>query len=177
VREGSSRGWRLVRSRAEAQALANDGWAVVCLYRNPDPHKPGHAAVVRPSLRGPAAVERDGPETAMAGRHNANAVPMRQAFRSHPDAFDAGEILMFAHESPVTRGLRPAPDARPHPAAAERAAPADAPGHALADVLAANLPAWTGGTGVLDRHRLQPLADDPGISGVLGPSTCTLRTP
>src|SRR5262249_28047217 len=47
------------------------------------------------------------------------------------------------------------------PAAAE----ARLPRRALGNVLAANLPAWTGGAVVLDKQRLQLLAGDPRIRG------------
>ncbi|MDR3637607.1 MAG: hypothetical protein P4L84_27625 [Isosphaeraceae bacterium] len=186
-REGLERGWRRIRSRSEAQVLANDGWAVVCVFRNPDRHKPGHIAVVRPSLRSAEDVEHDGPQTAMAGRHNASSIPMRSAFKSHPEAFDAGEILMFAHESPVTRSppaasgkegpRRPPPaprETRPAAPAGQAAEGTEAPPRPLAEVLAANLPAWTGGTGVVEKHRLQALANDPRIRGENGAALAAL---
>ena len=177
-RVGPERGWRPIRSRTEAQALANDGWAVVCVFRNPDHHKPGHAAIVRPSLRSAEDVERDGPQTTMAGRQNRQSLPMREAFRSHAEAFDAGAVRMFAHESPVTRPLSPpqAAGARPVPMPSRREASTivlagnrltsnEPPRRTLDEVLAANLPAWTGGTGVVEKHRLQALANSPNIRG------------
>ena len=100
--KGSSQGWTRVGSHVEAQRLANAGVVVVCVSKNDDPGKPGHAAVVRPGTRPAVEVERDGPDTAMAGRVNRNRVPMRQAFQSHAEALAAGRVLMFAHASPVT---------------------------------------------------------------------------
>lgn len=53
------------------------------------------------------------------------------------------------------------------PAVGQVPPPGDSKGshRALDDVLAANLPAWTGGTGVVEKHRLEALAADPRIRG------------
>src|SRR5262249_29222983 len=46
--DGSSAGWRRLPDAGAAQRSANLGNLVVAAYENPDPHKPGHIAFVRP---------------------------------------------------------------------------------------------------------------------------------
>ncbi len=51
---------------------------------------------------------------------------------------------------------------------------AAAPRRAFAEVLAANLPAWTGGSGVVEKRRLEALAADPRIQGEDAAALATL---
>jgi len=50
-KEGREHGWKLVSSPWKAQELANRGVLVVASFQNPDRHKPGHIAVVRPQYK------------------------------------------------------------------------------------------------------------------------------
>ena len=46
---GAEYGWRMLPSDVEAQEAANRGELVLEAFENPDPHRPGHIAIVRPS--------------------------------------------------------------------------------------------------------------------------------
>jgi hypothetical protein len=96
-REGSRFGWRRVASPFEAQRLANLGELVVASCRNPDPHRPGHIALVRPSPKSDAAIRAEGPQVIQAGRSNHNSTNLVEGFIHHPDAWRNGEIAFFAH--------------------------------------------------------------------------------
>jgi glutamine amidotransferase-like uncharacterized protein len=94
---GRDAGWRPVSSWQEAQQLANQGEIVVASYRNSNPHRPGHVALLRPSSRSAKSIEMDGPEVIWAGRHNCNSGTLLQGFRKHPK----DEILFFSHRAEV----------------------------------------------------------------------------
>lgn len=89
---GAAAGWRRVDA-LDAQALANEGQLVLAAWPNPNPRRPGHAAVVRPSERVDADVVANGPQIAWAGTTNSASGTTRQGFRTHP--FE--QILYYAH--------------------------------------------------------------------------------
>lgn len=83
-----------------AQTLANQGWLVVAVFANPDPHRPGHIAVLRPSLKPDALLQAHGPEEIQAGGINRVRTFVARGFAFHPGAWlpgGAGAILFFAH--------------------------------------------------------------------------------
>ena len=84
-------------SPVEAQRLANLGELVVASYRNHDPHRPGHIALVRPSPKSDTAIAAEGPQVIQAGRSNYNRASLMEGFIHHPDAWRNGEIAFFAH--------------------------------------------------------------------------------
>jgi hypothetical protein len=92
--QGRQQGWREVRSWQEAQRLANQGVVVVASYRNANPKKPGHVALVRPSSKSMKTVAAEGPDVIWAGRHNRNQGSLLEGFKTHPS--DA--IRFFAHQ-------------------------------------------------------------------------------
>ncbi len=94
LREGENQGWRKVKSWAAAQRLANEGEVVVASYRNPNPNKPGHMALVRPSTRSAEWVARQGPEFIWAGKHNHNRGSIEECFHEHKD-----RVLFFVHRA------------------------------------------------------------------------------
>ena len=49
--KGKERGWQPVKSGIEAQQLANQGQLVVAVYKEADPKKHGHIALIRPSAK------------------------------------------------------------------------------------------------------------------------------
>jgi hypothetical protein len=102
---GAQSGWRRVSSAVEAQRLANLGILVVASLANPDRHRPGHIALVRPSPKGDAEVAAEGPQVIQAGRSNSNSVSLVQGFIHHQDAWKNGEIEFFAH-APNFQGPR-----------------------------------------------------------------------
>jgi hypothetical protein len=93
---GAQTGWLLVAGEQEAQSLANRGFFVVASYENPDPHKPGHIAIVRPSLKSAADLAADGPEITQAGGHNYISTTLKNGFRGR-----RAHVLFFGHEMPV----------------------------------------------------------------------------
>jgi len=97
--EAAKAGWFPVSSMKQAQMLANLGNLVVIAYESPDPSKPGHIIVVRPSLKTDAQLEKDGPEIAQAGTHNKNDSVASQSFGSHPGAWPNG-VKIYAHVVP-----------------------------------------------------------------------------
>ena len=95
--QGRERGWSLVADGAAAQELANRGTLVVAVYKNHDPKKSGHIAIIRPSTKGPAEIKAEGPEVTQAGGHNHNSCSLKEGFRNHPGGFEKGEIRFFSH--------------------------------------------------------------------------------
>jgi hypothetical protein len=96
---GAATGWRPVDAK-QAQSLANQGFFVVGAYENPDPHRPGHIAVIRPSLKSTAALQTEGPEEAQASAHNALRISVALGFADHRGAWEpdgTGGIRFFAH--------------------------------------------------------------------------------
>ncbi len=94
---GTNEGWQPVKSPLLAQQLANAGELVVVTCKNPDPARPGHIAIVRPSTKSDAAILADGPEITQAGAHNYYSTTTREGFKNHAGAFEHHELLYFAH--------------------------------------------------------------------------------
>lgn len=93
-------GWRRVRDAAQAQARANAGDFVVASFPSPDPDKPGHIAIVRPSAgRTLADIRRYGVRMTQAGGHNRLRTTEKFGFGNHPGAFPDA-IEFFAHDLP-----------------------------------------------------------------------------
>jgi DNA-binding transcriptional LysR family regulator len=93
-------GWRPLPDAAAAQARANEGDLVVAAFENPDPDKPGHIAIVRPSDIDAATLQDQGPFVSQAGGHNALSTPLARGFRNHPGAWrpgGGGSVRFFAH--------------------------------------------------------------------------------
>jgi hypothetical protein len=98
--KGAEYGWQDVPNAREAQRLANSGMLVVAAFQNPDAHKPGHIAVIRPSLKTAAELAQDGPQETQAGKINAISISTVAGFSAHPGAWepgDGGGIRYYAH--------------------------------------------------------------------------------
>jgi hypothetical protein len=97
VDRGAAAGWRPIENPVLAQSLANRGYLVVAAYINPNPYRPGHIAILRPSEKSRAALDRDGPDETQAGERNYLSVPLRQGFRHHPGAWppDGPDAVRF----------------------------------------------------------------------------------
>ncbi len=89
-------GWREVKTPKEAQTLANEGNLVTVVYENPDPHKPGHIAIVRPAARSPRLLDENGPEITQAGEKNFVKTSTKVGFEHHPGAWPEG-VHYYAH--------------------------------------------------------------------------------
>lgn len=94
---GTAQGWQPVPTPEEAQALANAGNLVVAVYKEDDPKRHGHAAVIRPAERSRAQIEAEGPQTAQAGMENYTSVPLATGFRHHPGAWENRRVRFYVH--------------------------------------------------------------------------------
>ena len=97
---GSAYGWRELPSYVEAQEAANRGELVLEAFENPNPRKPGHIAIVRPSLKTREMLDAQGPEETQAGAINAISTDTADGFRHHHGAWlpgGGGAIRYYAH--------------------------------------------------------------------------------
>jgi hypothetical protein len=92
-------GWNEISGWQAAQSLANQGQLVVISYASPNPHKPGHIVVVRPSLKTAAQLALEGPDVIQAATRNKADWPAAQSFTVHPGAWPNG-VRIFAHDVP-----------------------------------------------------------------------------
>ena len=99
--EGAQQGWRAVEGPAAAQDLANRGMLVVASYRSHRDSKPGHIAIVRPSVKTAQEIETDGPTVIQAGTTNSAAISLRLGFAGHPHAWYDHEVDYYAHAIPA----------------------------------------------------------------------------
>ncbi len=95
---GQNSGWRSIESGVAAQDKANGGALVVAVYKNPDPKKSGHIAIVRPGNKSEDLIAIDGPEIIQAGGTNFTRTSLRRGFANHAKGYDT--IVFFAHERP-----------------------------------------------------------------------------
>jgi hypothetical protein len=95
-KEARDKGWTPVNSSREAQRLANLGELVVITFVSPDPHKPGHIAIVRPAMKTDEALAAEGPQTTQAGGTNFSNGTAKESFRLHENAWPNG-VKMYAH--------------------------------------------------------------------------------
>jgi len=92
-RDGEHKGWQALVGpghEQRAQELANQGNLAVIVYESPDPHKPGHIAIIRPSEKSPDAFRTEGPQIAQAGAENHNSSIAARSFTHHPGAWPNG---------------------------------------------------------------------------------------
>ena len=94
---GQQNGWRDVKTPKEAQTLANQGYLVTVVYESPDPHKPGHIAIVRPAARPERLLEENGPEITQAGTRNYIKTSTKVGFEHHLGAWPDG-VRYYSHQ-------------------------------------------------------------------------------
>ncbi len=97
--DGRDAGWRAVAGMQAAQSLANHGQLVVISYESPNPKKPGHIVIVRPSLKSAEQLAAEGPQVIQAATRNKASFPAARSFSSHPGAWPEG-VRIFAHDIP-----------------------------------------------------------------------------
>jgi hypothetical protein len=95
--KGRDAGWMSVADGVAAQDLANRGQVVVAVYKNHDPKKSGHIAIVRPGKKSAEQIAVEGPDVVQAGGHNYNCVSLKKGFANHPAGFAQNEIRFYAH--------------------------------------------------------------------------------
>lgn len=100
LKEGKDKGWTELRDGVDGQRLANRGVLVVASYRNPNPKKAGHIAVLHPAPVSLRAVAADGPRITQAGAHNYRETDVENGFKNHRGAWQNGEIHFFAYQPP-----------------------------------------------------------------------------
>ena len=95
--DGKAKGWSPVKDGFAAQDSANRGALVVAVFKNPDPKKSGHIAIIRPSTKGDAEIKTEGPQVTQAGGTNMTSGTLKRGFGNHPGAFKNNEIAFFSH--------------------------------------------------------------------------------
>jgi len=95
--EGKAKGWSPVKDGFAAQDIANRGRLVIAVYRNHELKKSGHIAIIRPSTKGDAEIQAEGPQITQAGGTNRNSAPLKTGFSNHPDAFAKSEVRYYSH--------------------------------------------------------------------------------
>ena len=99
--EGKNEGWQPVATGLEAQQLANRGNLVVAVYKDRDPEKPGHVAIVRPSTKSESKIREEGPQIIQAGMENHASTSLREGFKHHPATFRDNLIRFYSHAVPA----------------------------------------------------------------------------
>ncbi len=96
---GSDHGWSPVtvtdHTYLEVQNLANTGNVVVAVYKNSNPHKPGHIALVMPATVTLQMLADQGPVVIMAGTHNHAYISLRKGFKSHITDWPSSDVQFF----------------------------------------------------------------------------------
>ena len=92
---GETKGWTTAKDGVAAQDQANQGNLVVAVYKNKDPQKPGHIAIVRPGEKSPEEIAKEGPDVIQAGGTNYIKTSLRKGFANHKQGYD--EIGFFYH--------------------------------------------------------------------------------
>lgn len=82
----------------QVQQLANEGYVVVAVCQNPDPQKPGHAALILPSEITPDQLAEGGPWVIMAGTHNHNKITLKAGFGSHLSGWPEDNVQFYFHK-------------------------------------------------------------------------------
>jgi hypothetical protein len=88
--KGAESGWKPVQNSVDAQHLANKGHLVVAVFKEMNPEKNGHIAIVRPSTKSFDQIQFEGPQVIQAGTTNANSTSLKEGFKHHPGAFPNG---------------------------------------------------------------------------------------
>ena len=94
---GIGHGWVPVANGVAAQDLANRGQVVLAVYKNGDPKRSGHIALIRPGIRTEVEIAQQGPDIIQAGGHNYRRGNLKKGFANHPRAFANGEIKFYPH--------------------------------------------------------------------------------
>ncbi|HJD59715.1 MAG TPA: hypothetical protein LFW20_03460 [Rickettsia endosymbiont of Omalisus fontisbellaquei] len=102
--DGIKNGWNYVKagnrddSFIQAQKFANQGYFVVSVYKNANPKRAGHIAVVVPSSKDIEKIKNEGPDTAQAGNINFSCNSLKKGFRNKKDAFKNNEIKFYYYK-------------------------------------------------------------------------------
>jgi len=97
-KSGKEQGWTRVPDGLQAQHFANQGYLVVAVFKESDPKRPGHIAIIRPSTKSAEQINAEGPQVTQAGGHNTRSTSLKHGFGNHPDAWGKQLVRYFAHE-------------------------------------------------------------------------------
>ena len=78
-----------------AESYANKGYVVVAVIKNPDPHKPGHTALVTPATITDSLLAESGPRLIMAGKENSNYISLKAGFKRHLTTWPEHDIEFY----------------------------------------------------------------------------------
>jgi len=81
-----------------AQRLANQGYVVVAICKNPDEKVPGHAALVLPENASREKLEDAGPALIMAGTHNHRMITLAAGFKSHLPGWPEHVVKFYCND-------------------------------------------------------------------------------
>lgn len=101
-KEATQIGWHQITDSIyqKAQSYANKGYLVTAVYKNPDPSKPGHIALVMPDEVTNDLLNQQGPTLIQAGSVNKSAIPLRLGFKHHIDKWEeATNTIKFFYNS------------------------------------------------------------------------------
>ena len=94
--KGHDTGWTSLKNGIEAQHRANQGQLVVAVFRESDPERHGHIAIIRPASRPAEKIQHEGPLVVQAGSTNANSTSLKEGFKHHHAAFPDG-VKYYVH--------------------------------------------------------------------------------
>ncbi len=94
-------GWTAIDTAEQAQLNANQGKFVVAVFANPNPNKPGHIVIIRPSLKNLQKLNEFGPQATQAGEKNFVSITVKNAFKYHPGAWPNG--IRYYANTPKTQ--------------------------------------------------------------------------
>ncbi len=98
--DGPRHGWRILPDYAATQRAANRGDLALEAFENPDPHRAGHIAIIRPGEQTLAELNSDGPPETQAGAQNAISTTTAAGFHHHRGAWipgGGGSMGYYAH--------------------------------------------------------------------------------
>jgi hypothetical protein len=97
------KGWRKLNDSIykKAQELANNGIIVTVAYKNPNPKKPGHIALIMPVEKSTDDLFKEGPTLIQAGQTNKNFISLKEGFIHHISDWSSAtnNIVFFYNEN------------------------------------------------------------------------------
>ena len=96
---GKVKGWEHIADLWAAQKRANHGDIVVAVYKEADPKRHGHIALVRPSTKSAAQIAADGPQVIQSGMDNYVDASLKDGFKHHKNAWAKREVRFYAHKA------------------------------------------------------------------------------
>jgi len=102
--EGIKNGWNYIKTEnrdenfTQAQKFANQGYFVLATYKNANPKRVGHIAVVIPSNKNIEKIKLEGPDIAQAGTNNFSSGSLKKGFKGKKNAFKDNEIKFYYYK-------------------------------------------------------------------------------